>query len=127
MSKSSGRDKWLQVRMTVAEREEVNRLAAEAGLRTSEFVRKAVAYIKATRPTMEVYPIVPGEPPVGDKERWLQVRVSDAEKQLVHEVAELYDVDDSRLIRTVLGYFRVTRPRLNIRPEQQPLRPKGGN
>lgn len=117
---SGTRNKWFQVRMTAAERDEVERIAESYGLQSSEFIRRLMAHIRAAPMTLDVYPIVPGEPVVGEKERWLQVRVSEEEKETIREVAEMYELDASQLARILLGYFRVVRPPLNVGPSQRP-------
>jgi uncharacterized protein (DUF1778 family) len=122
------RNKFLQVKMDDAEREVVNEVAASYGLDASTFIRKAIAQIAAAPMRLQVYPILEeggrpmaGKPPSAttakDGSRWLQVRVSDEERELVEELARMYNTEVSVFIRILVGYFRVVHPKLEVLPQ----------
>ena len=51
------RNKWLIVRMTEAERAEVETLAASYEMKASEFVRAFIRYVRINRPPLMIVPL----------------------------------------------------------------------
>jgi antitoxin component of RelBE/YafQ-DinJ toxin-antitoxin module len=127
MTKIDGRrkNKWLQVRMEGHERDVLDEMAHEYGMVASQFVMMAVWHVANTRPILTISPIATAadEQRFADrKERgYLQMRIGAEERALLESVAADYDLDISKAVRVILGYFRATKPRLQIAPQGKDL------
>ena len=51
-----------------------------------------------------------------ERNKWLQVRVSEEERQIIDELAADYGMDASTFIRSMIVYVDEVRPRLMIVP-----------
>ena len=46
------------------------------------------------------------------RENWLQIRMTEKEREVVDEIAEYYGLDASNLVRQAINYVRVARPQI---------------